>query len=231
MEAATREDVKTENDSATQHLSGYLNLSSILKPAQKAERSLRLYPKIRFTELYHDFAEHKHKAFELPFIRKEWKAIIGMLDDINKTVWSIAVMRRNTNEWNKRKISMLHSIIFRLSLQIRDLHESLLAVITEEEVIWKNFLFNLNTSLKQEMKLTLTKDDIAELNPTAKISSLRLTLRQIFLPIENLIDSIESDLLNETVDEAKLRQFEDVMLIKVLPWFYKIFKRSVEVMG
>ncbi|RLI74339.1 hypothetical protein DRO97_06030 [Archaeoglobales archaeon] len=206
----------------------YMNLSAVLKPSEKKERSLRLYPKYRFDIIYNKFDEHKRKQFEMPFTRREWKNVIKMLDEINKTVWRIASLRRN-NSFNKRRIEMFHSIIFRLSLQIRELHETLLALIAEEEVVWKNYLFNLNnTVLKSKLKIAITKDDVHELSPTAKIMSLKLTLRQIFIPVQQLLDSIEAELLNGEVDEGKLRQLEDAMLLRVLPWFFKVFRRCVE---
>jgi len=209
----------------------YLNLAAIMKPVEKQERNLRLYPKLRFSELYHDFNETKYKPFESPFVRKEWKNVIKMLDEINKIIWNIASFRRNVREWDKRKITLLHSTIFRLSLMVRDLHETLMAVISEEEIVWRNYILNAIVVMKQHKLGSLGKDEAYEINPTARISSLRLTLRQIFAPVENLLDSIEAELLSGEVDENKLRQLEDAMLLKVLPWFHKVFRKTIEAGG
>jgi len=209
----------------------YMNLAPVMKPAEKNERSLRLYPRVNFAELYHTFDEAKIKPFELPFIRREWKNVIQTLHEINKDVWEIATYRRNTREWNKRRISVLHTIIFNLSLKIRDLHETLLAIITEEEIIWRNYILNLYAVAKERKSIALGKEESYELNPTARISTVKLTLRQIFTPVQNLLDAIESELLSGNVDEAKLRQFEDAMLLRILPWFYKVFKKTIEAGG
>lgn len=208
----------------------YLDMSKVLKPVEKHERDLRLYPRVRFDILYHSFDQNKRK-FEPLFIRSEWKFIIKMFDEINKIVWNIASYRRNVKEWNKRRISVLHTMVFRLSLLVRDLHETLSSVINEEEIVWRNYILNMVVVLKQQKVASIGKDEAAEISPSPRISSLRLTIRQIFTPIENLLDSIESDLLAGNVDEDKLRQMETAMLIKILPWFYKVFRKTIEAGG
>lgn len=207
----------------------YMSLSKVLKPVEKHERNLRLYPKVRFDELYYMFDENKRKQFESPFIKSEWKNLIKMLDEINKIIWNLASFRRNVRDWDRRRISILHSIIFRLTLLIKDFHESLSAIISEEEITWRNYILNMMVVLKNQKVASIGKDEAYEINPTARISSLRLTIRQIFTPLQNLLDSIESELVAGQVDEDKLRQLEDAMLIKVLPWFHKIFRKTIEV--
>jgi len=203
----------------------YLNLSAVLKPPEKLERSLRMYPRLRFDVLYYQFDDKSAREYETLYIRKEWKRVLRMLADVNKLVWEIATLHRNTRDWNKRRLSVLHAKIFTLSLKIRELHERLLAVISEEEVVWKNYLFVMD----YVGEIRLSKDDKRELNPSIKISSLRLIIRQIFLPLQQLVDSIEQDILNGDVEsvDSKLYQLEDTMLLRVLPWFYRMFEKAV----
>jgi len=211
----------------------FLNFSEVVKRSRSLrgkERNLRLYPKLNFMKLYYRFNEHKLLPFELPHIRREWKEIIQMLDGINKLIWDIARFRRSTSNWNDRRIERMYNLIFELSTKVRELHEKFLAVISEEEIVWRNYVLNLAFGvLKKELGIALSKDDIRELMPSAGLSALKIAIRQMFTPVEQLLESIESDLADGVVDDAKFRQLEDAMLLKMLPWFYRMFERSIEV--
>ena len=76
-------------------------------------------------------------------------------------------------------------------------------------------------------KIGLSKDDMYEAMPTARVGSFRLAIRQTFTPLERVIDAIELDLITGEVDEEKFRQLEDGLLLKVIPWFYKVFSEVV----
>jgi hypothetical protein len=193
---------------------------------KKQDRSLRMYPRYNFAELYYKFDENKMRGFEIPYIRKKWKEVIKMVDDIYRRVWSLARYRRGVREWTERRISYLHEMVFQLMLRVRELHEAILTAIAQEEIMWKNFIINL-PMISQQKGLKLTKDDIFEAHPSARLSAVKLVIRQIFTPVERLIESIENDLLSGTVDEDKLRQLEDNLLLKVFPWLYRVFADSI----
>jgi len=205
----------------------YVRLAQIMRPpVEKIERDLRFYPKCRFADLYHTFDENKVTEIEFRFIRKEWKELILMFDGIYKLIRGVAVFRRGTREWTERHITTLRRYVSQLRLDLIMLVETLMRVVDEEELAWRNWLLNL-TVIKRA-GVTISRDDMKELYPTARVGLFRIILRQTFDPIQKLVDVIEAELLDNTVDEDKLRRLEDDMLMKVLPWIENTFKHSIE---
>jgi len=205
----------------------YLDFSKVLKVERKFS-DLKLYPRFRFDKLYYKFSVTALKPFEYVSIRSEWKEIIKMFDDLNRSIWEIATFRRRVINWNARNVERLYRMIFNLELLIRELYERILGVSSEEEIVWKNYVINLAFGIpKQEFKVS--KEDARDLMPSAGLSAFRITLRQMFQPILQLLSAIKSDLKENNVDEDKLSQLEDVLLLKILPWWYRMFERSIEV--
>ncbi len=204
----------------------YLDLSKVMKPSEKVDRALYLYPRLRFDHLYYSFDERVRNEYELSTVKRGWKEVIWMFHKFNEAVWDLMKFHRTTRSWSPRKIALLHAKVFNLGLMLRELHDNIITLITEEELVWKNYLFIIDAV----GDIKLTKDDKRELNPTVKISSIKALLRQMFTPLQNVIDSIEQDILDgKTIEEIdyKLRQLEDSLLLRILPWFYRTFERSV----
>jgi len=206
----------------------YINFSKILKVENGRFNRLRYYPKYRFDKLYYKFSIDSLKPFELSHVREEWKEIISLFDKLNKSVWKLAKFRRRVREWNGRKIDRLYSMVFNLELLVRLIYERILGVSAEEEIVWRNYVINLVYGiLLDEYKIKMTRDDIRELMPSAGLSAFRIMLRQTFPPVIQLLNAILSDLKNNTVDDSKLDQLEDVLLLKIIPWWYRVFERSI----
>jgi len=205
----------------------YLDFSKVLKSENKKFSDLKLYPRYRFDKLYYKFNVSTLKPFEYVSIRSEWKEIIKMFDILSRSIWEIATFRRRVINWNNRNIERLYRMIFNLELLVRELYERILGVSSEEEIVWKNYVINLAFGIpKQEFKVS--KDDARELMPSAGLSAFRITLRQMFQPVLQLLFAIKSDLKENNVDEDKLSQLEDALLLKILPWWYRMFERSIE---
>ena len=205
----------------------YLDFSKVLKAENKKFSDLKLYPRYRFDKLYYKFNVSTLKPFEYVSIRSEWKEIIKMFDNLNRNIWEIATFRRRVINWNARNVERLYRMIFNLELLIRELYERILGVSCEEEIVWKNYVINLAFGIPQQ-EFKVSKEDVRELMPSAGLSAFRITLRQMFQPVLQLLSSIKSDLKENNVDEDKLSQLEDALLLKILPWWYRMFERSIE---
>jgi len=205
----------------------YLDLSKVLiSKDEKKERPLRFYRRYNFKLIYIKFDAENYKKFELPFTRYKWKELIKKFDKISDIIWRITKFRRSTVDWTSIKIQRMHRLIFNLSRLIKDVHEDLLSIVTEEEMVWRNLMLQMPRILSSR-KIGLSKDDMYEAMPTSRVGSFRLAIRQTFTPLERVIDAIELDLIAGEVDEEKFRQLEDGLLLKVIPWFYKVFSEVV----
>ena len=202
-------------------------ISELLKLTKRkeGERDLRLYKRCNFMLLYRQFDETVLGKYDSPAVRKKWKSLLLDIDYVNSRIWKIASIRRRVNEWDEYTTKYIHKIVFEVLIKMKDIYDQILWLITTETAIWHNTLINVLSQYK------LSKDEVYEIMPYASIESFKILLRQIFRPVINMLTGLENELLNNKVDEEKLRQLEESMLVSVLPWLENVFRSVIETQG
>jgi len=200
-----------------------MNLSEIFRQSVKeGERDIRLYKRCNFIHLYNNFNVNSVGQYDSQFIRKEWKNILLDLDYINTRIWKIVILRRRIGEWDDMSKRELYKIVFELLIKAKDLYDKLFNIANMERVVWQNvIIFTL-----REYKLN--KDDVYEMMPYSDFENLKLLWRQIFRPVINLLTELENELLVGNVDEEKLKELKNIMLISVLPYFENIYIKAIK---
>ncbi len=198
-------------------------ITELIKSTTKKEglRDLRLYRKCNFIRLYQEFSETYVNKYESIELRRRWKALLLEWDWVNDAVWRLSRMRRRVTEWGEFEKKEAYEIVFRLLLKMKELYCTYLNLINYEIPIWQNIIITIIRAY------SLDKDEIYEILPSTKIESLKLVFRQTFQPVIRVLEYLESKLLRGEVDETKLNEFEEMMLISVLPFFEDVYKEMV----
>ena len=201
----------------------WLDLSQILGAKKAGERDLRLYPKCNFLNLYYKMDEDKVGPYESVELRKRWKDLLINWNTVNNLTWELARLRRRQGEeWNEYAKKRAHVIVFKLLNEIKYLYSEYMNLVNQTLPLWWNTVINLIRMAN------LSKEDVYEIMPQPQIANLKLLLRQIFDPILRVLSDLESKLLAGEVDEDKMRELEEMLLLNTLPYFERIYTRIVE---
>ena len=201
----------------------WLDLSQILGAKKAGERDLRLYPKCNFLNLYYKMDEDKVGPYESVELRKRWKDLLINWNTVNNLTWELArLRRRQSEEWNEYAKKRAHVIVFKLLNEIKYLYSEYMNLVNQTLPLWWNTVINLIRMAN------LSKEDVYEIMPQPQIANLKLLLRQIFDPILRVLSDLESKLLAGEVDEDKMRELEEMLLLNTLPYFERIYTRIVE---
>jgi len=202
---------------------GWLDLSPILKTERWGERDLRLYKKCDFLTLYHKMDEDKVGPYESKELRKKWKELLLNWHNINKWTWELARMRRRYgSEWNDTTKRRAYELVFKLLQEVKYVYSEYINLVNTTLPIWQNIILNLTRSVG------LSKEEIYEILPHPQIMNLKLLFRQIFDPVVRVLTDLEQKLLNGEVDIGRMREFEEMMLITVLPYFENVYRKIIE---
>lgn len=199
-----------------------MNLSEIFKQKREGERDIRLYKRCNFIHLYNNMNIKNVGKNDSMFIRNEWKNLLLDLDYINVRIWKIVRLRRRVGEWDEMIKKELYKIIFELLIKTKDVYNKIFNIINMEKAIWQNVII---MTLKDHK---LNKDDVYEIMPYSDIENTKLLFRQIFRPVINLLTELENELLVGNIDENKLKELENIMLISVLPYFENIYNNIIK---
>lgn len=200
-----------------------MDLAKIFKERTKeGERDIRLYKRCNFIYLYNKLNTKRLGKYDSMLVRKEFRNLLLQLDRINMNVWKIVRLRRMVTEWDDSIKRQLYNIVFNLLIDCKDIYDRLLNIISMEKPVWQNVIINILATYK------LSKDDVYEIMPYTDFENLKLLIRQIMRPVINLLTDIENGLLNGEIDDNKLKELENVMLISVLPYFENVYKNVIK---
>jgi len=202
---------------------GWLDLAPVLKTEKKGERDLRLYPKCDFLTLYHKMDEEKIGPYDSKMLRKKWKELLMNWYNINKWTRELARMRRKQGEeWSDIAKKRAHELVFKLLLEVKYVYSEYINLINMTLPIWQNIMINVFKSIN------LTKEEVYEIMPQPQVMNLKLLFRQIFEPVIRVLTDLEQKLVQGEVDVVRMREYEDMMLLTVLPFFERTYKEIVK---
>ena len=207
-------------------MSGWLDLTPLFKTTKTKRRDLRLYPKCNFLSLYYRMDEQCIGPNESLSLRLKWKELLLNWNTVDTLVRKLArIVRRQPDDpekWNEGTKKQVHTIVFKLSMELKYIYSQYLTIINQTIPIWQNTIINVMRGFN------LTKEEVYEILPQTQIMNLKLLFRQIFEPIIRLIDDIELKLLDGVIEIEKIEEFIDSMLLRILPHFERVYKEIVK---